>query len=286
MSMKTIALLTNSEWSNLSTDHQLLIEPLKRHGFSPQPIVWDNKNTNWDNFDIIVIASAWGYYKKVEEYLELIVKIDKLNIPLWNPPNVIKWNVNKKYLLELKEKGASIVPTLLVTNKSSIKKIGEEILKNNWKEIILKPVFGGGGYNVLRGNINSFNIIKSYIQKFSLTSDIIIQPLMKEVIDEGEYSFIFIGGEYSHTIISIQSSRTLNVVRKYSTIKKVTPPKELIKQATDIYNLLPSTLLYARIDAVNINGKLCLMEAEINEPRLYFGMHPQSIEKFIQHLQS
>jgi hypothetical protein len=44
--------------------------------------------------------------------------------------------------------------------------------------------------------------------------------------------------------------------------------------------MLPRPWLYARVDGVITGDTLLLMEVECIEPRLYFGMCPDSYERF------
>jgi hypothetical protein len=43
---------------------------------------------------------------------------------------------------------------------------------------------------------------------------------------------------------------------------------------------VPCTLLYARVDGVERNGRFVLMEVEINEPFLYLGSSPGAAARF------
>jgi hypothetical protein len=43
---------------------------------------------------------------------------------------------------------------------------------------------------------------------------------------------------------------------------------------------LPEGLLYARIDLVRSNADFALMEAELIEPSLYFGIDPEAPVRF------
>jgi len=59
----------------------------------------------------------------------------------------------------------------------------------------------------------------------------------------------------------------------------------LIKQAEAILRVIDEVPLYARVDAIEIDGKLILMELELIEPVLFFGMNeaPMRFAKAITH---
>jgi len=64
----------------------------------------------------------------------------------------------------------------------------------------------------------------------------------------------------------------------------VDPSHALIQQARHIHEALPRPLLYARIDALQVEGKLIVMEVEVHEPSLFFPGHPQAAERFARTL--
>jgi hypothetical protein len=43
---------------------------------------------------------------------------------------------------------------------------------------------------------------------------------------------------------------------------------------------LEDNLLYARVDGIERDGQLVLMELELTEPHLFFEMHPQAADRF------
>ena len=123
---------------------------------------------------------------------------------------------------------------------------------------------------------DSFPSQQAKIEHLIQTSDFLLQPFIEEVETEGEYSFIFFGGKYSHAVIKKLSAGKFTIERRGATVEKVYPLQDFIQQAEKIYEALPQPLLYARIDAVNRQGTLHVMEAELIDPILYFAMHPDA----------
>ena len=46
--------------------------------------------------------------------------VEAVGIPLLNPPGTIRWNVDKKYLLEVEARGVPIVPTRHAARGSAV----------------------------------------------------------------------------------------------------------------------------------------------------------------------
>jgi hypothetical protein len=105
---------------------------------------------------------------------------------------------------------------------------------------------------------------------------LIVQPFVDEIVTQGEWSLVFFSGEYSHAVLKRPAEGDFRVQEELGGhALACDPPSTVIEQARSILARVPSTLLYARVDGVERNGRFVLMEVEINEPFLYRG-HPQA----------
>ncbi len=66
-----------------------------------------------------------------------------------NPYEIITWNLDKHYLLDLAAAGISIPPTLFL-EKGETGSLAEKVATRDWKEIILKPVVSGAARHTYR----------------------------------------------------------------------------------------------------------------------------------------
>jgi hypothetical protein len=64
------------------------------------------------------------------------------------------------------------------------------------------------------------------------------------------------------------------------TVEVVAPGSELIEQAGQIINRIGAPLLFARVDGIERDGQLVLMELELIEPFLFLESDPSAIERF------
>src|SRR4030042_2037048 len=103
--MKTVGLITYCQSPELTPSDQLLVEPLKKLGFNPVAVPWDDENVNWSAFDVLIFRSCWNYHLQYKKFIEWLNHLEKLHIPVWNPIPIIKWNSNKIYLKDLEYKG-------------------------------------------------------------------------------------------------------------------------------------------------------------------------------------
>jgi glutathione synthase/RimK-type ligase-like ATP-grasp enzyme len=284
--MKKFAFVTYKQSSqangHLSDDDKLIIELLKKEGLEIEVLAWDNDYVVWEQFSKVVIRSTWDYHYRIDEYKAWLARLEQKGIPLWNPPEIVKWNLDKKYLLELKDQGISIIPTLLIEQgqKHDLQSILE---RNAWQEVIIKPAIGASAYQIFKAEKENVLSLQLKMDEILVRSAVLVQPFIPQIQTEGEYSFVFIGGRYSHTILKRPQSNEFRVNRKFDGIWSLHQPSiKLIQQAENICKTVRSPLLYARVDCFNVDGRLVLVELELNEPFLFIQWYPQSAVQFAQ----
>lgn len=261
--MKRVGLVTDRDNKKLSPSDQLLIEPLERYGLIAEPVVWDDKKTDWESFDRLIIRSCWNYYRQYEKWLDWLDNLKAKNIIVWNQIEVMKWNSHKSYLLDLEQKGVKIIPT-------RIAKAGERVED---EDLVIKPLVGARAHNLKR------------TQKIKLKEDSLVQPFVSE-IQEGEYSLVFVNNKYSHGVIKKPKKKDYRVNFAFGgTAQLIEVPREYIVTAEEILNLIPSRLLYARVDGVIKNYEFLLMELELIEPHLFFDLYPNGAVNMVKALE-
>ncbi len=280
--MKKVALVTYSKQPELFDGDNLLVEPFRKQGIIAEAVPWDKKGMPWKNFDLIILRSTWNYHMKTQEFLKWLEFLESRKVKLWNPQNIIRWNINKKYLLDLERMGIPIIPTLII-NKESTKDIPRIVTDNKWGEIIIKPTIGNSAYNTYKFKVNGLESKLSRLIEKIPEKELIIQPFMKRINDEGEYSFIFFNKQYSHTVLKKTKKNEFRSQREFGGQEfKIEPGQNLISQAKQILDKIESPLLYARVDGLDINGQFQLMELELTEPYLFFEKETLAPEKFVQ----
>jgi glutathione synthase/RimK-type ligase-like ATP-grasp enzyme len=274
--MKRIALATYKGYPKGTESDQLLLEPFRNAGHEAVFVSWDNKRVDWHQFDTVIIRSCWDYHTRLNEFLDWITMLEDNHIPVWNPVPILKWNTQKTYLADLQKCGIETVPTVFVTKNNAI-----DLASLSWDEIVVKPSVGADAHDVSRFQRHNFVKAQQAIEKLQQTSDVLIQPLMKEIAD-GELSMVFIGGQFTHAVLKIPPRGEFRTNYANPTTETYHVPPDLLAQARNIYAKLDKQLLYARIDAVVVHNQLVLMELELVEPHLSFDLYPPSAERFVQ----
>jgi hypothetical protein len=148
MTTNRIAIATFERLPNLSPDDQLFLQELAGLGLTVEPAVWSDGSVDWSRFSSIVIRSCWDYHHRHDSFLEWLTKIEGLGLSIWNRPTLIRWNIDKIYLRELKEKGFRIPPTVWVDQGDSID-VREVLRSQGWQRAVIKPRVSASGHRTV-----------------------------------------------------------------------------------------------------------------------------------------
>ena len=277
-----VALVTYSEQPDLSDSDVLLVEPLSKLHIKAKGVPWDDNTIDWKQFDLVVLRSCWNYHYNIEKFLSWLEKLEKNNVKVLNSPSIVKWNLNKKYLLDLQKKQIPIIPTIIV-DKQNISNI-DSLVPNSWSSTVIKPTIGASAFEIMRMERNKLKESITEINTKISGNEFIVQPLMKE-ISQGEYSFIYIGNILGHVILKIPMSGDYRTNYKYGGKEiLVQPTQELVKQVGDIMQKVNLPTLYTRVDGIVVDGIFSVMELELIEPYLFLKEHPSTAELFAKHI--
>ncbi|KAN0011938.1 hypothetical protein ACTFIU_000157 [Dictyostelium citrinum] len=289
-----IGFVSSDQYPTLSNDDKILIQLCAENNIECKCVVWDDVNMigQWkkDNFDILIIRSLWDYVFKIDKFLKWMKIIKDNKIKVLNDLNAIEWNLDKNYLEELKRSSEiQIVPSIYIRKGENypINVILREIeyakqsglFKFDQLCFVFKPTLGANGYGTTKFDLYEFlyypEKYETLLNHLLSTSDIIVQPFINSVIEEGETSFVFFNGKFSHSIIKKPSLNDFRVQEDHGgTVQRnINPNSNEIQIAQNVINKIieeKGPILYARIDMLRINGILYLSESEIFEPTLYF----------------
>jgi len=251
-----IALVTWCDLPDLSPDDHPLCDELRRMGADVHAVVWSDASVRWDSFDAIVLRSTWDYHARIDEFHAWLDHLESIGAPAWNPPSLVRRNIHKRYLLEL---DVPVVPTILLPRGASMRVETRSVVK---------PEVSLNGHRT---------IVVDAGTEVTADVDLLVQAFVGEVVTKGEWSFVFLGGRFSHVVMKRAATGDFRVQTTYGGIAvAVTPPPALVDQAEHILTAIDEPWLYARVDAVEIDGRLVLMELEMTEPSLFFELCPEA----------
>lgn len=262
-------------------DH-LLFDPLEKLGWSVEEVSWRAKNTDWNQFDVVIIRSTWDYQDDPALFLDVLEAIEKSSAQLENSLESVKWNIDKTYLQELEKKGIEIVPSLW-RNQFHNEEIHSFFEEFDTDEIIIKPTVSANADNTFRISIAEKSQYLNQLTKVFTERSFLVQPFMDGIIQEGEFSLFFFGETYSHTVLKTPKPSDFRVQEEHGGRLKLVknPEKGLLNSARKLLEKIDPLPLYSRMDYVRTNNNsFALMEIELIEPSLYFNMDPSSPKRF------
>ena len=279
--MPRCAFLTMDSLDEFEVYDDLLIKPLSQLGWSVDMVSWRNRQVDWNTFEAVIIRSPWDYQQDAQLFMQVLEEIDQSSARLENPLDLVKWNIDKTYLRELEQEGILIVPTLW-GRRLEAEQLDKAFEQLDTRELVLKPTVSANADDTFRVKQEVKLRIKKEMLRTFYDRAYMIQPFMKSIVTEGEFSLFYFGGEYSHTILKTPGKGDFRVQEEHGGIlASVEPETKLLKRAQQTMARLQPQPLYARADYVRTeDDDFALMELELIEPSLYFNMDPESPRRF------
>jgi glutathione synthase/RimK-type ligase-like ATP-grasp enzyme len=215
-------------------------------------------------FALIMPLIAWGYHLDVPRWYRALEEWETEGLPFANPVQTLRWNSGKHYLLDLEVKGVAVVPTI-ISHELRPEELEQARETFGAGELIIKPSISAGSAGTYRlgpGAAIPFDVLRR---------EMLIQPVMDAIMDEGEYSLFYFGGQYSHAVLKRPVEGDFRVQPQFGgRVVSVDPPAQARALAEEAIAAAPSALLYARVDMVRDGeGGFRLMELELIEPALF-----------------
>ena len=255
-------------------DEDLLLSALAARGVEARMAAWNDPREDWDAHVPTVIRSTWDYVLALPRYLEWAERAARSG-PLWNPLEVVRGNVHKRYLVELAARGIAVIPTVLVERgaSASVASIARE---RGWQRLILKPAVGAASRGTKRFEAHEFELAQAHLDWLLARGDALLQPYLESVEGHGERALVVIDGELTHSV-----RKSPRFADGHENISAALPiEKDERALAEEVLALVPRDLVYARVDvARDAAGKPHLMELELVEPSLFLRQSPEALAR-------
>lgn len=215
-----------------------------------------------------------------ERFVAWIRGCAQAGVRLWNKSDVVLRNMDKRYLLALADKGVAVVPTVRLASSQEISL--RDVLENsNWNDAVIKPAISAAAFQTWRTSLATAEADEMRFVEQLRSRDLLVQPYLPEVASGGEWSLMFFGGQYSHAVLKRPAAGDFRVQREFGGISVPThPATALIRDAEFALATIGQELLYARVDGIEQNGRLILMELELIEPFLFLSSSSSAAERF------
>jgi glutathione synthase/RimK-type ligase-like ATP-grasp enzyme len=252
-------------------DQEPLSRALAAARIDAELVAWDDPTADWDANIPTIIRSTWNYALSLDAFLAWVDRAAAA-APLLNPPDVVRANVRKRYLLDLAARGVATVPTQLAAPGDAI--------AIDAPRIVIKPEVGAGSLGTKRFERGD-PAAALHLAELTRTGLALVQPFVASVDDYGERSLIWIDGHITHAIR--KNPRFAGDSERIDGPVPISPLERSLAEAA----LAPyvDRILYGRVDlARDDQGQPMVMELELVEPSLFFSRHPPALERYVRSL--
>jgi glutathione synthase/RimK-type ligase-like ATP-grasp enzyme len=235
--------------------------------------VWDDDAVDWSAFELVVLREPWDY---VEHYDRFLAWCDRVGDRLLNPPDVVRWNTDKRYLADLDAAGLRVVPTTFLEPGAPV------VLPDG--PCVVKPAVSAGSRDTARHDHPG----PATEHARRLLDDgriVMVQPYVSEIDEQGETALLYFDGEFSHAIrkAPILTGGAADVQGLFA--PESIEPREPRPEERALGDAVVAEaqrrfgkLLYTRVDV--IGNDPMVLELELTEPSLFFLHDDGAAERY------
>lgn len=278
-----IAFATCVEIPDLTPDDRLAASRCEELGLEVAAVSWDDPAADWSGYAAVILRSCWDYHLRVDAFRAWFARLRTAGCAVWNPLSLVEWNLDKRYLLDLAERGVAIVPTV-VCDGGTVQSL--EQLRAHWQAeagLVVKPVHGASAHGVWLATGAEPRAEQERLQREVADVPLLVQPLQESVCAAGETSLIYFDGRFSHAVRKLPAAGRFEAQEHLGgTVAPLEVPADRVAWGEAILDTLPTRPLYARVDLVPARGSEgdLLMELELCEPSLYLDLDRDAPGRF------
>ncbi|GAB3780432.1 ATP-grasp domain-containing protein [Dyella agri] len=273
-----LAIATSAAYPTIHPDDAHLAASLAALDIQPQACVWNDPAIDWTRFDAVLIRTIWDYFEHYDAFLAWLRQLEHAGVPAINPVALMRWNSDKRYLLQLEALGVPTIPTQLVSRAV----LHEALAASPGRDVVVKPCVSGGAWRTVRGTVGdpAFDRAASELPP----GEYLLQPFVPAIVEDGEWSLLFFGGKFSHAVIKRPAAGDYRVQSQFGGRTDAIEPDAATLAAARHALATCATLgngdaEYARVDGVVVDGQFLLMELELIEPFLFLAGRPDAAER-------
>ncbi|MFV8247511.1 ATP-grasp domain-containing protein [Mycolicibacterium peregrinum] len=252
-----------------------LVTALRNRGLHARWLSWDDPATL--DADLVILRATWDYTERLEEFLSWTRSVRHLI----NPPGVVAWNTDKRYLDDLHSMGIPVVPTGYFA-------VGEQVVVPDG-EVVVKPAVGAGSAGAQRF-VDASAALAHAAALHATGRAVLVQPYDHRIAD-GETALVFLGGKESHAFTKgpilppAGQSPAFEETGTYAEelLSPADPDDKVwrvgrlaIDAVIRSFYLQPEELVYARVDVIGGPEDPRVLELELVEPGLGFRQLDQA----------
>ncbi|MEM7339939.1 MAG: hypothetical protein AAF467_14890 [Actinomycetota bacterium] len=278
--MSDIVLVTCNRWPAISASDAELARELSARGHNVRGLPWNGAPIGaFTSADLVVLRSNWDFHHDPSGFERWLDEIDRSDVELRNPAELVRPMLDKRYLNGLAAAGFR-TPITLITENFDLADVISWTDDHALHQLVIKPLWGASGHGVELASREDLPALADRWRQDPERRPLLIQEFVPEVRN-GEHALVFFKGEFSHALLRAASD-DFRVNSQYggvtSAVTAVDP--SIVEFGRKVEAALPEIATYARIDVVSNGTDHVLMEVEINEPGLGLDLAPGSAARF------
>lgn len=265
-----VALVTSAGLAHPDIDLPPLVHELSNLDVEAEIVSWD-ADVDWSMYEAAIIRSTWDYHRRLDEFDHWLTEV-ATHTQLWNPAEVIRWNLDKRYLVDLAANGLPIVPSEFVDSRQPN---WQQRVMSFGSDIVVKPTVGAGSHGVRRFTDDQDQAINYVHELIDHRQTPLIQRYLHDIDTYGEVGLVTAGGVLSH---AFHKAAILDGEPEWSgddhVVEVITahlPSDQELALCERVLSVLPPTA-YARIDLLPTNDGPVISEVELIEPSLFLNI--------------
>jgi glutathione synthase/RimK-type ligase-like ATP-grasp enzyme len=279
---RTIGFLTSGNHRNLTKDDLILAAALERRATCVRPVVWTEAAPDSLACDLLLVRSVWDYHLRPQDFTRWIDEVSS-TMPVLNPPEMIRWNMDKRYLREIERAGFR-VPKTVFLDEGTHADLAKVMHSGGFGEAVVKPTISASAYETRRIK-QATRQQNEWLNAMLTTRPMMVQEFIPEIQSSGEWSLIFASMEFTHAAHKVPKTGDFRVQEEHGGLhKRGNPPKQALAMAQEILQRFAPEAAYCRVDLVMRGEHAILMELELIEPLLHFELAPEAAEVMAEKL--
>jgi len=289
-----IALASQAELPDWEVDEAHLHEALRAQGVDYCVVSWDAGLEAFDEYDACLVRTTWDYAGRREEFLAWAHALAE-RMPVHNPPAVLSWSTDKRYLRELGQAGLPVIPSVWL-EPGADPDPAPHLAELGCERGFLKPWVGASSREALRFDADEEGLsrARAHLERTLASEGMLLQPYLEGVEREGELSHVFFDGELAHSLrrtprpgdFRVQECFGATDALEEATQESLELGRAALAAAAERCGLR-APLLYGRVDFLRgAQGELLINELELVEPHFFFRLSPESAGLLVERLQA
>ena len=289
--MTRIGIVTTSPGAFTSADPDRdcapLVAALRDRGVEAASLSWHDASMDWASWDLAVLRSPWDYAQHPAEFAAWL-ELAGTQTHVLNEPELVRWNMDKHYLLELEAEGIPVIPTTYHRRLDSVR--DALAAPTQAAHVVVKPAVGAGSQRTGLFAREDPAALALARQILDAGGTVMLQPEVPELSDGLEKAVYTLDGRFTHAVAKGallarggglrggQYQENPQLVE--ASADEQTFAERVLAAVAEVTGL--GTPLYGRIDLVDsAEHGLVLIEAELFEPTYNLHLAPEVTKLFV-----